>query len=704
MRHGLRRAAALLLALAMALSAVSVMADDRQAASAPLGIISAMDVELEALIDAAQVEREDTIAGITFYVGTLCGVDVVLVKSGIGKVLAASCAETLIDIYQVGGVISTGVASSLRDGIDLMDMVVGTALVQHDYGAQTNDGFVWNGGGAADAESGLTPVDEDLSHLVYESARSVLGEDMVHRGVIATGDQFVASAAYAQTLQDNFDAAACEMEGGSVARVCDQFGVPCAVLRCMSDKAVGMPQDAYAFNYTEAANTSAAVVMKLLETMAADGTVLAPAKGGAKKDTAPRTAVISTTDEELAALADAAHIEKKTVIGGSTFYVGTLGGADVVLTKAGAGKVLAASCTAALLNSFTVTSVICTGVAEGVGEEADVMDMVIGTNLIQHDYGTETRDGFIWNGEAAADAETGLIPVDASLSAIAYNAAKEILGADKVHRGVIVTGDRSVDSETYAQVLQDKFDAMAGEMEGASVARVCDQFGVPCAVFRSISGSAGTSDTSAFHAAQAADASAAVVTEMLEALTAKLPFTDVANTSWYFSAVSEAYTSGLMSGTTATAFSPNGTTTRGMIVTILYRLAEEPEVTQTAAFTDVAAGKYYADAVAWASANGIVTGYGNGTFAPNQAITREQLAVILYRYARYAGADVTASAALDQFSDAASVSGYAAEAMAWTVAEGIISGVSGGTLSPKTGASRAQVATMLVRLGDAIAM
>ena len=704
MGHLLKKAAALVLALAMvlSLSVTTALADDTKAESAPLGIISAMDVELSALVDAAEVTREDTIAGNTFYVGTLNGVDVVLVKAGIGKVLAASCAETLIDTYHVGGIVFTGIAGGVGDEVNVMDMVIGTALVQHDYGTETNDGFVWNGEAAADKETGMIPVDEALSKLAYDSACSVLGAEKVHQGVIATGDQFIASESYVKELQTKFNAMACEMEGGSVARVADQFGVPCAVIRCMSDKADGLAHDTYAFNYTEASNTSASVVMKMLETMAASGTVLTPAKDEAVKDTTPRTAIISAMAVELDALVKAADIEKETVIGGNTFYVGTLNGEDVVLVQAGIGKVLAASCTAALLNNFTVKGVIFTGIAGGVGDEVNVMDMVIGSALVQHDYGTETNDGFVWNGEAAADQETGMIPVDKTLSTIAYNAAKDVLGAEKVHQGVIATGDQFVASESYVKVLQDKFDALACEMEGSSVARVCDQFGVPCTVIRCMSDKADglAHDTYAFNYTEASNTSASVVMEMLKTLSTELPFTDVANTSWYFSAVSEAYESGLMSGTSDTTFTPNGSTTRAMIVTMLYRMAEEPEVTEAASFSDVAEGKYYSDAVAWANANGIVTGYEDGTFAPNQAITREQLAVILYRYAQFMKEDTTATAALDQFSDAASVGGYAADAMSWAVAEGIVSGMTDGTLSPKTGASRAQVAVMLVRFGD----
>ena len=372
--------------------------------------------------------------------------------------------------------------------------------------------------------------------------------------------------------------------------------------------------------------------------------------------------------------------------------------------KAGIGKVLAASCAETLIDTYHVGGIVFTGIAGGVGDEVNVMDMVIGTALVQHDYGTETNDGFVWNGEAAADEKTGMIPVDAALSKLAYDSACSVLGTEKVHQGVIATGDQFIASESYVKELQTKFNALACEMEGGSVARVADQFGVPCAVIRCMSDKADglAHDTYAFNYTEASNTSASVVMEMLKTLSTELPFTDVANTSWYFSAVSEAYAEGLMSGTSDTTFSPSGSTTRAMIVTMLYRMAEEPEVTEAASFSDVAEGKYYTDAVAWANANGIVTGYEDGTFAPNQAITREQLAVILYRYAQFMKEDTTATAALDQFSDAASVGGYAADAMSWAVAEGIVTGMTDGTLSPKTGASRAQVAVMLVRFGDLI--
>lgn len=139
-----------------------------------------------------------------------------------------------------------------------MDMVIGTALMQHDYGTNSNDGFVWSGKAAADEDSGLIPVDEALSKLAYDSACSILGADKVHQGIIATGDQFIANESYVAELQKKFKALACEMEGAAVARVADQFDVPCAIIRCMSDKADGLA------NYEEASKTSASVVMDML--------------------------------------------------------------------------------------------------------------------------------------------------------------------------------------------------------------------------------------------------------------------------------------------------------------------------------------------------------------------------------------------------------------------------------------------------------
>ena len=183
-----------------------------------------------------------------------------------------------------------------------------------------------------------------------------------------------------------------------------------------------------------------------------------------------------------------------------------------------------------------------------------------------------------------------------------------------------------------------------------------------------------------------------------EVTSSGLPYTDVNTRDWFYEAVKYVTDQGIMNGTSATTFEPLTTTDRAMIVTMLYRMEGQPAVTEKSQFSDVPDGTWYTDAVAWAAANGIVGGYGNGKFGPEDTVTREDLAVILYRYAQYKGADVTAQKDLSAFQDAASVSGYAQPAMAWAVSTGIIGGVSANTLAPQGGAERAQVATMLMRL------
>lgn len=175
-----------------------------------------------------------------------------------------------------------------------------------------------------------------------------------------------------------------------------------------------------------------------------------------------------------------------------------------------------------------------------------------------------------------------------------------------------------------------------------------------------------------------------------------LPFTDVPENAWYRSSVEYVYENNIMSGTAADKFSPSLTTTRGMIVTILHRLAGNP-VVEGETFTDVAPGKYYAAPVAWASSQGIVTGYGNGQFGPDKPITREQLATILYRYSAYAGLNTGLSADIGSFADSAAVSTYAREAMSWAVGSGLISGVGDNKLDPGGSATRAQVAAIFTR-------
>ena len=176
-----------------------------------------------------------------------------------------------------------------------------------------------------------------------------------------------------------------------------------------------------------------------------------------------------------------------------------------------------------------------------------------------------------------------------------------------------------------------------------------------------------------------------------------LPFTDVAADSWYYDSVAYVYEKGLMGGTGDGLFAPDLTTSRAMIVTILYRLENSPAVTTSAGFTDVAADTWYTDAVNWANANGIVTGYGDGRFGPEDTITREQMAVILYRAAKLLGRDVSARADLSGYTDAANEGEYAVEAMQWAVAQGLLTGTDAGALLPSGSATRSQAAALLMR-------
>ena len=189
----------------------------------------------------------------------------------------------------------------------------------------------------------------------------------------------------------------------------------------------------------------------------------------------------------------------------------------------------------------------------------------------------------------------------------------------------------------------------------------------------------------------------APVTPAKPAAPVGLPFADVSGSDWFYNDVRYVYEKGIMDGTGIDRFSPNAPLTRAMIVTILYRMAGSPSVSGSSDFTDVAAGKWFAKAVAWAAANGIVNGYGSGLFGPNDPVTREQLAAILYRYAVYGGMTaVTLEENLGSFADTAQLSAYAIQAMNWAVGQGLING-SGSNLVPKAQATRAQVAAIIHR-------
>lgn len=196
--------------------------------------------------------------------------------------------------------------------------------------------------------------------------------------------------------------------------------------------------------------------------------------------------------------------------------------------------------------------------------------------------------------------------------------------------------------------------------------------------------------------------SAVTVTGTFKAETpapAALPFTDVKSGDWFYPAVQYAYAQGLMTGTSATTFAPNGTMNRAMIVTVLYRLEKSPAVTGASKFTDVPAGQWYSDAVAWAAANKIVNGYDETTFGPMNAVTREQMAAILFRYEQVKGLEnVTLEENLNRFPDQNKISAYAIPALQWAVGQKIINGNADGTLDPTGTATRAQVAQIFTNL------
>jgi len=182
--------------------------------------------------------------------------------------------------------------------------------------------------------------------------------------------------------------------------------------------------------------------------------------------------------------------------------------------------------------------------------------------------------------------------------------------------------------------------------------------------------------------------------DTLDTLQTVLPFTDVSG--WYADAVRYAYKHKLMNGVSADRFNPTGTTTRAMVVTILYRESGSAKVEGSATFTDTVPGAYYEDAVAWAAAKGVVIGYDEAHFGPEDVITREQMALILFRYAKLCGKDVSKRADVSAFRNADEISAWAEDAMRWAVSTGLIQGRPGGNLDPKSTITRAEVAQILL--------
>ena len=266
-------ALSMMLALSMFTGCSSKKAEEpADAPTSYIGIISALQSEVDLLLKEADIERTDTIGGVDYHVGKLCGKDVVIVKAGVGKSLSASCTAAMLNNYDISAVYFTGIAGGVGDETEVLDEVIATSLVQHDYGNITNDGFVWTAGNEGapgeerkEGDNGYYPCDEDLVDLAYRSAVKVVGEEHVFKGVIASGDQFIESEEYVKLLQDEFDALACEMEGSSIALVCMQYDVPFVVIRAMSDKADGKAHESFDNMADIAADNSSRIIIQMLE-------------------------------------------------------------------------------------------------------------------------------------------------------------------------------------------------------------------------------------------------------------------------------------------------------------------------------------------------------------------------------------------------------------------------------------------------------
>ena len=234
-----------------------------------IAVISAMDNEIDTLLKEAEIERTDNIAGADYYIGTLRGQPVVITKSGIGKVRAASVATSMFNEYKISKVIFTGIAGGVAEDSKVLDEVVATSLVEHDYGIRTNDGFIWRSGdpGVGDQPGEYYKCDPELVEIAYNAAVEAVGKENAVKGVIATGDQFVASEEYVKKLRADYDARACEMEGASVAVICINYGKPFVVIRCLSDMADGNAHDSYEDFGDKAAANSSRIVLKMLETL-----------------------------------------------------------------------------------------------------------------------------------------------------------------------------------------------------------------------------------------------------------------------------------------------------------------------------------------------------------------------------------------------------------------------------------------------------
>lgn len=229
-----------------------------------IGIIGAMEEEIEILKEEMHIKEIISIANMDFYVGKLCEHDIVLVRCGIGKVNAAICAQILIGQLDVTSVINTGVAGAVKDGLEVLDIVISSEVQQHDFDVT---GFGHKIGEIPRMETSIFPADKGLVNKAYESAKEVLLNQKVFMGKIVSGDVFVSSPELKDALQSTFQAYCTEMEGAAIGHTCFLNRVPFVIIRAMSDKADGSAHTNFNEFVKTASNYSKNIVVNMIKQM-----------------------------------------------------------------------------------------------------------------------------------------------------------------------------------------------------------------------------------------------------------------------------------------------------------------------------------------------------------------------------------------------------------------------------------------------------
>lgn len=229
-----------------------------------LGIIGAMDVEVEKLRNKMEQVETQTVAGMVFHKGKLVGKDVVVVRSGIGKVNAGLCSQILVDRYQVDGIVNTGIAGSLRNEVNVGDIVLSTTAVQHDVDAA---GFGYAPGEIPQLGTKEFPADEHFLKLAQECCKKANPDIQTFTGRVASGDQFINDTAKKRWIRDTFDAYCTEMEGAAIAQAAYLNKIPYLIVRAISDKADGEANMTYKEFEAQAVEHSVRLMLALLEEM-----------------------------------------------------------------------------------------------------------------------------------------------------------------------------------------------------------------------------------------------------------------------------------------------------------------------------------------------------------------------------------------------------------------------------------------------------